>query len=348
MGLALVSVYPFSFRIPVTVLPSIFANLTARSREADAFGGVMSEAAIASRRAACEGVWSVVYDHAQALGLADADAIAKSLWCLWLPFAQDLITQHQKLQRPVVQGILGGQGTGKTTLAAILQLLLEREGYRTVAFSLDDLYKSYIERQQLQQADPRLLWRGPPGTHDVAIGIELLDKLRQPKRGRPVVVPRFDKSACGGAGDKAQPEIIDSVEIVIFEGWFVGARPVNPAVFEGELPAPIVSDRDRTFARDMNDQLFDYVSLWHRLDRLLILNPVNYRLSKQWRTEAEQRMRSRGKSGMSDTEISQFVDYFWQALHPELFITPLTQNPMVTDWVVDINEDHSLGRVYSP
>lgn len=320
----------------------------AQSRAADAFDGPMTEAAIAARQEQCQTLWDAVVELSQALGLTDERAIATTLWRLWLPLAQDLIQQQQKLQRPVVQGILGGQGTGKTTLGAILHLLFEAQGYRSVEFSLDDLYKSYIERQQLLQADPRLVWRGPPGTHDVAIGIELLDKLRQPKRGRPVVVPRFDKSACGGAGDKAQPEIIDPVEIVIFEGWFVGARPINPAVFRGDLPAPIVTEGDRTFSRDMNDQLFDYVPLWHRLDRLLVLRPTDYSLSKLWRTQAEQRMKARGKAGMSDAQISEFVDYFWKALHPELFIEPLTQNSMITDWVVEINEDHSLGRIYAP
>ncbi|NEO86467.1 MAG: glycerate kinase [Spirulina sp. SIO3F2] len=329
-------------------LPTVFETLITRSREQDAFGGVMTEAAIAARVAHCERVWAAVQQLCGELGLTSETAIASALWRLWLPLAQDLIAQYQKLQRPVVQGILGGQGTGKTTLAAILHLLLEMEDYRSVEFSLDDLYKSYIERQQIQQADPRLAWRGPPGTHDVAIGIELLDKLRQPKRGRPVVVPRFDKSACGGAGDKAQPEIIDPVEIVIFEGWFVGVRPVSPAAFAGELPEPIVSEGDRTFAQDMNEQLFDYVPLWHRLDRLLVLKPVDYRLSKRWRTQAEQRMKATGRSGMSDAQISDFVDYFWKALHPELFIEPLTQNAMLTDWVVEIDEDHSLGRVYAP
>jgi D-glycerate 3-kinase len=258
-----------------------------------------------------------------------------------------LIRDRETLGRPVVQGILGGQGTGKTTLAHILGLILDSFDCRSVQFSLDDLYKSYIERQQLQQADPRLIWRGPPGTHDVAIGIELLDKLRQAHRRLPVIVPRFDKSAIGGLGDKAAPEVIDGVDVVIFEGWCVGVRPIDPRVFDNP-PEPIVTERDRTFARDMNDRLFDYVPLWHRLDRLLILHPVDYRLSQQWRKDAEHQMIAQGKPGMSDADIEQFVAYFWQALHPELFITPLTKNPLLTDLVVEIQRDRTLGRIYRP
>ena len=53
-----------------------------------------------------------------------------------------------------------------------------------------------------------------------------------------------------------------------------------------------------------------------------------------------------GKSGMTDVEISQFVDYFWKALHPELFINSLMENPEFVDLIIEINPDHSIGNVY--
>ncbi|MDY7024311.1 MAG: glycerate kinase, partial [Cyanobacteriota bacterium] len=111
---------------------------------------------------------------------------------------------------------------------------------------------------------------------------------------------------------------------------------------------PIITESDRQFARDINQKLQDYVPLWNCLDRLMVLNPVDYRLSKQWRKQAEHEMIATGKSGMTDTEIEQFVDYFWKSLHPELFITPLVQNPQLADLVVDINADHSIGQIYPP
>jgi D-glycerate 3-kinase len=59
-------------------------------------------------------------------------------------------------------------------------------------------------------------------------------------------------------------------------------------------------------------------------------------------------MIAQGKSGMGDTEIDQFVEYFWKALHPELFITPLIHNPKWVDLVIEINPDHQPGAVYRP
>lgn len=267
------------------------------------------------------------------------------LWDLWLPLAMQLATQRQQLNRPFIQGILGGQGTGKTTLAKILTLILQELGYQTLSLSLDDLYKTYDERLALQQQDPRLIWRGPPGTHDVELGLSVLNQIRNSQS--PVAVPRFDKSAHHGAGDRTTPEIVANVDIVLFEGWFVGAQPIHPTAFENP-PPPILTAAQTAFARDMNDRLKDYLPLWEQLDSLIVLYPTDYRCSLEWRKQAEHQMKAAGKNGMSDEEIERFVEYFWQALHPELFITPLVKSPQQLDLVIEINPDHSQGAVYRP
>ncbi len=273
--------------------------------------------------------------------------LLSTLWNLWLPLAMQLASYRQQQAPPLIQGILGGQGTGKTTLAAILTLILSQLGYRTLSLSLDDLYKTYSDRLALRKQDPRLVWRGPPGTHDIQLGLKVLDQLRQPNLSTPIAVPRFDKSACGGAGDRTQPEIVQGADIVLFEGWFVGVRPINPIAFD-TAPAPIVTVADREFARDLNAQLQDYVPLWERLDRLILLYPSDYRRSLEWRQQAEHHMIAAGKSGMDDSEIEQFVKYFWRSLHPDLFVKPLTTHPSWVDLVIEINPDHSTGAVYQP
>ncbi|MEH2336488.1 glycerate kinase [Nostoc sp.] len=265
------------------------------------------------------------------------------LWDLWLPLGIKLASHRQQLGRPLIQGILGGQGTGKTTMSNVLKLILNQLGYRTLSLSLDDLYKTYSERLILTQQDPRLIWRGPPGTHDVDLGLNVLDQIRQLQS--PVIVPRFDKSAYGGAGDRTTPEMVTDVDIILFEGWFVGVRPIEPDVFD-TAPPPIITDEDRAFARDINHRLHDYLPLWERLDSLILLYPTDYRYSLEWRKQAEQQMIAAGKSGMSNAEIEEFVNYFWRSLHPELFIKPLVKDGTVVDLVIEIHADHSFGEVY--
>lgn len=271
----------------------------------------------------------------------------ETLWHLWLPLAMQLASYRQARQTPFIQGILGGQGTGKTTLAAILTLILGTLGYRTVSLSLDDLYKTYNERLALREQDPRLVWRGPPGTHDIQLGLMVLDGLRQPTGMTPIQVPRFDKSAWAGAGDRREPELVEGVDIVLFEGWFVGVRPIDPTTFD-TAPPPILTAADRAFARDMNAQLKDYLPLWERLDRLILLYPDDYRRSLEWRKQAEHQTIAMRNTGMTDTELEQFVEYFWRSLHPELFIKPLVKHPTWVDLVIEINSDRTISAVYQP
>ncbi len=267
-------------------------------------------------------------------------ALNETLWNLWLPLAIQISDWRRQQTQPLIQGFLGGQGTGKTTLTAVLTLILSHLGYSTVSLSLDDLYLTYDDRQLLQAQDPRLVRRGPPGTHDLKLGLQVLRQLKQ--GNQTVVIPRFDKSLRNGAGDRTQPDQSLIAEIILFEGWFVGVHPVNPILFD-TAPAPILTEGDRAFARDMNARLHDYLALWQLIDRLVVLYVPDYRLSQQWRKQAEHQMIAEGKSGMSDAEIDQFVDYFWRSLHPELFITPLVES---CDLVIEINSDHSPGSVY--
>lgn len=263
----------------------------------------------------------------------------------WLPLAQQIIEWRQ--QETLILGILGGQGTGKTTLAAILTEILAEKELRVCRLSIDDLYKTYADRLQLQQINPRYRWRGPPGTHDVSLGLSVLQQLRQVSLQHPVAVPRFDKSLHQGEGDRVAPEVVTAADVVLFEGWFVGVRPIDPALFDA-ASSPILNEFDRAFARDVNRTLQDYLPLWEELDRLIVLNPVDYRLSLAWRKEAEQMMKASGKPGMSDAEIEEFVQYFWRSLHPELFMPPLLAQPERVDWVIQIDKNRLPDSIYCP
>lgn len=269
------------------------------------------------------------------------------LWTLWLPLAIDIATRKQALNRPIVQGLLGGQGTGKTTLAKILKLILQQHGYKTIGISLDDLYKTRRDRQLLRQQDPRLIWRGPPSTHDVDLGITVLEQLRQPMHGQEIAIPRFDKSLWAGEGDRIASELVCNVDIVLFEGWFVGVHPIDAEAF-ATAPPPIITAADRQFACDMNHQLQAYLPLWNLLDSLIVLLPSDYRLSQQWRQQAEHQMIATGKSGMDDEQINQFVAYFWKALHPELFLPPLLANLDGSSLIIEIQSDRSPRSIYRP
>lgn len=119
------------------------------------------------------------------------------LWDLWLPFAREIARKHSPGQ-VFCQGILGPQGSGKSTLAKGLVPILAQLGLRAVALSLDDFYLTWAERQNIY--DSELIYRGPPGTHDVGLAVRTLENLK--KQQRFTWIPRFDKSAHAGQGER--------------------------------------------------------------------------------------------------------------------------------------------------
>ncbi len=286
----------------------------------------------------------------QNIHLEPSDLLLPLLWQYWLPLAQLLSDRHNQLKRTFIQGLLGGQGTGKTTLGIVLKILLKHLGKTFLSISLDDFYKTYSDRQKLLEHRPDLIWRGPPSTHDLELAIAVIQQLRDRSVGsnEEIAIPRFDKSLHNGAGDRRSPEISTSADIVLFEGWFVGMRPLPLSAFTNLMP-PIQTDRDRAFALRCNADLHNYLPLWDYLDSLLILLPEDYRYSLEWRLEAEHKLRATGKTGMGDQEITKFVEYFWKALHPQLFIPNLlSETAIVTKLVIEIGRSHLPKRIYSP
>ena len=300
----------------------------------------------------------------------DQSLLLPILWHYWLPLAQALARQQSLINRPFIQGLLGGQGTGKSTMGAILKVILKYLHKSFISLSIDDFYKTYAERQKLRDRRPDLIWRGPPSTHDIDLCLQTLQSLQKLKSpsDRPnfepiksTNIPRFDKSLHNGAGDRIAPVICQSADIILFEGWFVGMHPLPISAFRNAIP-PILSERDRDFALECNANLHNYLPIWQTLDSLIVLVPESYHYCLQWRIAAEHKLisQSQGKTGMSDQEITEFVEYFWKALHPELFIPPLIQpeiNPHCpklnqygfpyADWVIKIGRSHFPTAIHS-
>ena len=293
-------------------------------------------------------------DPKEALSLAEElsldpiqSVMQHNLWHFWLPFAWRLKRHRDQQGRLWIQGIVGLQGTGKTTLTAILTWILDKWGYRCISLSLDDLYLPYADRLKLREEQPHLIWRGPPGTHDINLGLRVFEELqRQQEKTQLLRIPRFDKSLHNGEGDRGIPELVESpADILLFEGWFVGVYPLNE--FNILLPNPVTLS---PFTRYCNEQLSQYIPLWKCLDNLLVLYLPNINYSKGWRKGAEQKMRNQGQAAMTDETIDRFVAYFWEALPPDLFLNPVIQTPdtgTTRTIVAEIQNDRSIGQIFS-
>jgi D-glycerate 3-kinase len=216
-----------------------------------------------------------------------------------------------------VVGICGPQGSGKSTTVAVVAALLEARGLKVATLSLDDLYLPRADREALaREVHPLLRTRGVPGTHDVALGLAVLDGLAGEGE---TALPRFDKASDDRAHVDAWPVVAGPVDVVLFEGWCVGARP-EPAE---ALAAPLNAlererDPDGVWRFYVNAALAGpYRALFARLDLLMLLTAPDFETVLAWRREQEAKLRGRlAESGqgagaaMSDDEVAVFVQHY--------------------------------------
>jgi D-glycerate 3-kinase len=216
-----------------------------------------------------------------------------------------------------VVGICGPQGSGKSTTVRVVAALLEARGLKTATLSLDDLYLPRADREALaRDVHPLLRTRGVPGTHDVALGLAVLDGLAGESG---TALPRFDKAADDRAPVGTWPVVEGPVDVVLLEGWCVGARP-EPAE---ALAAPVNAlererDPDGTWRAYVNAALAGpYRALFGRVDLLVLFTAPDFAAVLAWRREQEAKLRARlAQAGegagraMSDDEVAVFVQHY--------------------------------------
>ncbi len=222
--------------------------------------------------------------------------------------ADVLALRESRDRRPIVVGICGAQASGKSVLARVLQAgLRDGAGLAVAVLSLDDLYLSSRERARLStQVHPLLRTRGVPGTHDVQLGVQVIERLLQAGHGQITSLPRFDKLADEPRPDTQWERFEGSADVVLFEGWCVGARPQTAA----QLAAPVNAlerelDPDGRWRAYVNDQLAGpYRGLFGLLDRLVMLRAPGFDVVFRWRREQEHKLAAR----LSDAATSGGAD----------------------------------------
>lgn len=248
----------------------------------------------------------------------------------------------------VLLGINGGQGTGKSTMALFLSHLLEAEhGLKVAVLSIDDLYLSRAERIELgETVHPLLVTRGVPGTHDPELGLQVIEQLMSAGPDVRTPLPRFNKAVDDRIPESEWPVFEGKADVVILEGWCVGASPQADA----ELCVPINSlesdeDAEGVWRGYVNQQLSGpYRPLFDRIDFMILLKAPSMACIRAWRGEQEDKLRAKMEEVggdmskvMSDCELDRFIAHYqrltehqWQEL------------PLVADAVLELDEDHRI------
>ena len=271
----------------------------------------------------------------------------------YLPIADRLLTWKAKHsgQAPLLVGINGAQGTGKSTLAHFLaEFLKASAGLNVFVLSLDDLYMTKSERHLLaERVHPLLATRGVPGTHDVAMAMRLLDAMASWEAGEMKILrsPRFRKEMDDRVAARDWHSVDLPVDVVLFEGWCVSARPQPLEALESPVNAfESSADSEGIWRGFVNDALAGaYADLFARIDHTVLLRVPSFDCVLDWRREQEAKLHlscadtgpSEGQHFMSESELIEFIAHF-----ERLTRWMLVDMPSFAEVLVDFNRDRSF------
>ena len=234
-----------------------------------------------------------------------------------LPLCRLIDARRQALGSPLVVGVSGSQGSGKTTFCRFAQVLLERLfGYRVCGLSIDDLYLSAGDRQRLASTvHPLFATRGVPGTHDVPLGLDLLRRLREPGSKGEISLPVFDKAIDDRWPEDRWPSCALPLDVIIFEGWCVAAQPEADEALSSPINAlEAEQDPDGSWRRRVNDALRGpYAELFGEIDLLVFLQIPGWDAVRRWRGLQESKLaRSRPDSPalMDEQALERFLMHY--------------------------------------
>ena len=162
--------------------------------------------------------------------------------------------------------------------------------------------------------------RGVPGTHDINFIFDLLKKTKG-KRFNHHRLPKFNKAIDDRLKRKSWYLVKKVPDIIIFEGWCVGARAEkNISLKKSINPLERKEDKNLRWRKYVNHQLqTKYKKLFSRLDCLLFLKAGNFKLLQTWRLKQEAllKLNSKNKANskvMSKNEVLSFMQTYQLSL----------------------------------
>ena len=279
------------------------------------------------------------------LGKSKAEKI-KSLKKIYIPISFWIENKYKKKGETLILGFSGGQGSGKTTVTGILKIILKKFFKRRIhVSSIDDFYKTLEDRNKISnKIHPLLKTRGVPGTHDINLVKNFFNIIRK-KKFKKIKLPKFEKAMDNRLEKKYWFNIKQKPEIVILEGWCVGARPQSNSLIK--RPINILEkyeDKDLKWRKYVNEKLKkEYKKLFVMIDHFIFMKIPNFKVVFKWRLLQEKKLKKKSYSNkkiMSYNEIKRFI-MFYERITLQM-IKDLSKSASV---VIFLKTNHKIKKI---
>ena len=261
--------------------------------------------------------------------------------CFW-------IFKKASKKKPLILGLSGGQGIGKTTISSIITVILKKYFKLNIfKISIDDFYKTRKERFLLSKKIHSLLMtRGVPGTHDINIMLNFFKRVKK-NNFKSLKLPKFDKAIDDRCKKSSWYTIKKRPDIIIFEGWCVGAMAQKNSMLKKSINSlEKTNDQNLIWRKFVNNQLkTKYKKLFGHLDNLLYLKAKNFNLLQQWRIKQEKKLwlklkKRKNLKIMNRREVINFMQTYQR----------ITQNmikdvPKYASIIFKLNSNHQIKTI---
>ena len=158
--------------------------------------------------------------------------------------------------------------------------------------------------------------RGVPGTHDINMMLDFFKRIKR-KEFRSLKLPKFNKAIDDRYNKKLWYSIKKRPDIIIFEGWCVGAKAEKHNALKKSVNSlEKLKDKKLIWRRYVNRQLQSkYKQLYDQLNCLLYIKSKNFSLLRKWRIKQERKLSLKNKKFndhkiMSDKEVINFMETY--------------------------------------
>jgi len=269
-----------------------------------------------------------------------------SLKKIYIPLSFWIENKYKKKGKTLFLGFSGGQGSGKTTVSGILKIILMKFFKRKIHVSpIDDFYKTLEDRNKMShEIHPLLRTRGVPGTHDINLIKKFFNFINK-KKFKKFKVPNFDKSIDDRLKKKYWLNVKKRPEIVILEGWCIGAKPQTNLL----LKKPInnlekYEDKDLTWRKYVNLKLKrEYKKLFSMFDNFIFMKIPNFDKILKWRFIQERKLKKKShsiKKIMSYKEIKRFIMFY-----ERVTLQMLKDMPKIASIILSLNDKHQINKI---
>ena len=270
----------------------------------------------------------------------------KSLKKTYIPISFWIENKYKKKGKTLFLGFSGGQGSGKTTVAKILKIILKKFFKREIyVSSIDDFYKTLKDRNEMSHTiHPLFKIRGVPGTHDISLVKKFFDFIKK-KNFKKFKLPKFDKSMDERLKKKYWSNIKKRPEIVILEGWCVGAKPQSNSIINKSINVlEKYEDKHLIWRKYANEKLKkEYKKLFAMIDHFIFMKIPNFNVVYEWRLLQESKLRKKSHSSkkiMSYNEIKRFI-MFYERITLQM-IKDLSKSASV---VIFLKTNHKIKKI---